>query len=364
MHKLTYIMVLFVLIGAVSVMAASSKLEIDKIEITSDGETVKSTSSSSGSFDVDPGQELRIKIKLENLYDDDTDNDIDDVRVTALIEDIDDGDEIDDSETVDVRAGGTKSVTLQLKIPNDASSYESYDLEIDACGDDQNGTEHCDSANFDIDVDREEHELVFEKLQMSDVYCEREGTIRIEIHNLGEEEEEDVELKVISDGLGTLYSDRFDITSIDDDEDDNIYSVTKRLDLDGIRSGTNTLRVRVEYDDGLEVLEKEIDFRAEDCETRSSTAREYEEDYDDYNDQDVERYTNRNRDLRYLFGPEEQPVVLQMPPPTERPPQPPRPAAPKESALSLFVLTLANIAVIIFIILLLLTLYNKMAEKE
>ncbi|MBU2561388.1 MAG: hypothetical protein KKD17_03755 [Nanoarchaeota archaeon] len=360
MHKLIYILIFTLLANAVAVMAASSHLEIDKVEITSDGSTVLSTSSSSGSFDVEPGQELSIKVILENTYDDKTDNDIEEVEVTARIEGIDDGDDIsDESDTVTVRAEGKKTIKLKLKIPKDASSYESYDLEITAVGEDQNGTEQSDEAVFDVDVEREEHQIVLERLQMSNMYCERDATIRIELQNIGEEDEEDVELKVISDQLGTVFSDTFDLPSIDDDEEDNIYSETKRLDLDGLSPGSHTLTIRVLYDDGMERIEKELDFRVEECGRKADTGR-YEEETGE--EMPLDRYSNPNRDLRFLFGPAEQEVVVQMAPQMPKAPQPPRPAALKESAFSIVVLVLANIAIILFIALLLLTLYNKALE--
>ncbi len=353
---LIHIMVLVLLVSALPVVGAGSKLEIEKVEITRDGDTILSTSSTSGSFDVDPGDELRIIITLKNNYDDDTDNDLEDVRVLAVIEDIDDGDDEDDSDTVDVRADSRKRVTLRLRIPEDASSYESYDLDITACGEDQNGTEHCDEADYDIDVDREEHELVFNTLRMSDAYCDGDATIRMEIQNIGEQEEYDAEIKVYHNSLGTLYSDTFDIASIDDDEEDNIYSTTKRLDVQGLNEGRHTMNALVLYDDGLEKLEKRIEFYVE-CERRSGDEKA-EEDEEPRRVVMVERYENPDRDLSFLFGEEEQEVVVQTPPPGTRPPRQPSPP-PKDEGFGTFVLALANIAIIIFILLLVRTLYDR-----
>jgi hypothetical protein len=342
------------------VLADSSHLEIDKVEITSDGSNVLSTSSSSGSFDVDPGDELRIKIRLENTYDDDTDNDIEDVRVTAFIEDIDDGDDVDDSETVDVRADGHKTLTLKLKIPKDASSYESYDLEIIAVGHDQNGTEHRDDASYDVEVDREEHELVFETLQVSDAYCDKEATLRLELQNIGEEEEFDVELKVTSNELGTLFSDTFDLPSLDDEDESNIYSKTKRLDLDGLSPGSHTLKVRVLYDDGVESLEKSLDLTVDDC--GDSRQDRVVDDREIREERQTERYSNPNRDLRFLFGSEGdtgETIVLNMPPPGAPAPKIPAQPVQKDSTFSMVVLVLANIALIVFVVLLVSSLLDR-----
>lgn len=348
MQKLIYIMLLVLVLGAVSV--AASELEIDKVEITRDGDRFLSTSSSSGSFDVDPGDTLRVKIWLENRYDDDTDNDIEDVRVVGVIEDIDDGDDEDDSETVDVRADSRKTVTLRFDIPNDASSYESYDLDIEACGDDQNGTEHCDSADYDIEVDREEHELVFDTLQVSDAYCDGEVNFRVELENIGEDDEYDVELKVYHNDLGVLFKDEFDLPSLESDED-NFYSKSKRFDVDSLPSGRHTLTVVVRFDHGRQDMERNIEFRVDEC-GRAADDQHVLDASDQYEEKSVERYSNPNRDTRWLFG-EDQPIVVDMPPANVPVPSPPRFPGEKDDGFGIFVLALGNIAILIFIFLLL-----------
>jgi len=291
-----------------------------------------------------------VKVWIENTYDDDTDNDIDDVRVVGRIDDIDAGDDDYDSETVDVRADSKKMVTLNFDIPKDASSYESYDLEIEACGDDQNGTEHCDSAEFDIDVDRMEHELVFDSLRVGDIRCGEDLDFRVEIQNIGEQEEWDVELKVYNNELGILFQDIFDLGSISDDYEDSTYSKSKRLDADGLSAGTHTLIISLLYDNGREDLERRLMFNVDDCNSKDE-AEEKEERKREY--VEVERYSNPNRDTTFLFGDQKEAVVVEMPPPGIPSASLPTGTPAKDSWFGTLVLLLGNIALIIFIVLLL-----------
>jgi hypothetical protein len=306
------LLVFFLCIITVCADAATSKLEIDHIEITSDEKVLLRSSGNSGKIKIDPAQDLVIQIKLENNYADNTENDIENVRVVAAIEGIDDGKDLwDDSEELRVRADSYKTVKLRLEVPEDASSYESYDLEISATGRDQNGTEHSDSAVFELEVKREEHELVFEKLYVNDVYCGDDARVRLELRNTGEEYEEDVELKIIIDGYGTAFMDNFDLAEIDEEDEINIYSLSKALDTEGIRPGRHGLIARAEYDDRRKSTEKEIEFSIHDC----GTSAEYDAETEEEPRVEVltERYSNPKRELSWLFG-ENKEVILEMPP--------------------------------------------------
>jgi uncharacterized membrane protein len=352
----TIILFTVLFIAVAGTVSAESKLEIDRVEIVSDGRTLLTTSSSSSSLKIDPGEELKISIRLENNYADSSNNDIDDVKVIARIDDIDDGDDISDSERVDVLADSHKTVKLRLKIPKDASSYKSYDLVVTAVGEDQNSTELSDKVIVELDVKRKENEIVFETLQISDADCNGDATFRIELQNTGEEEEQDVELKVLSNSVGSLYSDTFDLYSINDEDEDSIYSKTATLDLEDLSPGTYTLKVQVVYDNGRKSTDRAIDISVPDCGanaavTQSTTQQKPESS--------TERYSNPNRDARFLFGEEQDVVVVDAPPPTIVTPSLPAGTPKQDDGFSVVVLVLANIAIIVFIILLLISWYNR-----
>ena len=91
------VLLLFIfLILATGVSAAGNKLDIDRLEIEADGNNVFSGSGSSGHIYVKPDMELEFEVKIENLWDRDSDDalHINDVILTAVLHDIDDGDDL------------------------------------------------------------------------------------------------------------------------------------------------------------------------------------------------------------------------------------------------------------------------------
>ncbi|MFH1064037.1 MAG: hypothetical protein V1729_03080 [Candidatus Woesearchaeota archaeon] len=359
MKKLIIIATLMLMLSAFfAVTVIASGLEIDSVEIEIDGRRVLSTSSDNSHLDVKPGDELRIKINLENTFDEDTENDIKDVKVYSFIDEIDDGDDInDDSERILVRADNERSVRLRLTIPDDASSFQDYDLVIRAVGEDQNGVEYTDRITIDVEVEREAHELVFDRMSVSDAACGDDVTFRVEITNAGEEEEEDVELTVKQPGIGILFSDRFDLYGID--EYDHTYTKTRVLDVSGLPDGRHTLYVTLYYDSGRKLINREISFSKDDCGRISG--KTVQESYGEDIESPVEQYNNPKRDTTFLFrdGPE---VVVQMPPPGIPVPTPPKATVPRESDFSIMVLVLANIALIVFVVLLLISVYQQLKK--
>ncbi len=339
------------MILCVATALADSKLQISKVEITSDDTTLLSTSSNSGNFDAEAGDDLKVKIKLENRFSESTHTDIKDIKVTATIEGLGESDE---SDSLSIRADGERTVTFRMEIDEDTSSYESYYLVITATGVDENGAVQEDEASYDVEITGgDEGDIEITELDMDDVECNEDGTLDIEIENEGEYDEEEVQLTARISGLGVVWEDEIDIDA------DDTYTKSKNIDLTGLSSGTHTATLTIEYSD--EEIEEETEFRVEGCGSdRRSTDYEFDEYYTTSRTTKkevvTEPYTNPNRDLRFLFTPEVQPVELYMPPPT---PSVPRAPVQRESNLSIIVLLLANIALIIFIALILKSVYNR-----
>ncbi len=363
MGAVTKIWILAIIAILISATAAAfdSELEIEKIEVSSLGKTILSTSSDDGNIDVEPDTELRVRVTLENTYDEDTNNDMTDVLVIAQIRGMNDDDTTDYSDRLEIRAEGKRTVTLTLKVPEEASNFQSYDLEVSAKGYDEDGKMHTDSASFELEVERDEHKLEFETFQVSDARCEERPTVRIELVNTGETEEEDVKLRLTNPALGTVFTDEFDLESITDYSTAE-YELDKKLDIEGLPKGRHTLKAEVTYGDG-KVLRQETDFFAEGCGQSSEAYKDYSYDEDDRRVFiATERYNNPKRDLSFLSKPDVQPIEVDVFP--EWAPKPPRVAEAKVSILSIFALLFANIAIFIFIILLVMPLIEKEDEDD
>lgn len=356
LNKLLLIFVILISIIGLSgiVSADNSKLNIEKVEVYKDGNKILGTSGNSGSINVDPGDEIILKVKLENTYSSTTDNHIEDVDVEAIIFDIDDGDDEEDSDDIDVRADRTKTVTLKLNIPDDASAYETYDLDITAEGYDQNGTEHHDSITIEVEVERKTHELVVEEFRIVNIDCNGDADLRLELENAGEEEEEDVEIVVESMQLGTVWRDTVDIPGVGDD-DDHYYATSRRIDVAGLSSGEQRFDLEIRYNNERLTVDDSVYVHMPSCGTTSQVTGGAVEDVKSSNrisseekwEKEYQELAARRAQLEVVVQDntlvEPQTVSNNVVKPADN---------DSEGLLSTIALVLANIVVIIFIMLL------------
>jgi len=348
--------------SAAAAEAASSNLELDRIEITSGGENLLVTSSNSGRIDVEPGDELSIRVRIRNTLDDDTDETIEDASVSVRIEGMDETDTIDFSEKVDIRAENYKTVKLRLRIPGDARSEESYDLEIKVSGRNSQGVVQDDEAVFDLEVMRDEHKIVFDKFHLSDPNCDGFSTLTIELRNVGEWAEEDVKLVVGSGRTGTIFRDLFDLESVNDFIDESEYSRQKRVDLTSLRSGRYTITATATYD--LNENTENTDLWVHPCGSQAGWSDG--EMREGSVEQATERYSNPKRDTKFLFADAQDTDMIEVHlPEQEINQQYNLPGQDKKDdkggdtiSFGTLVLLLANIVLIIFIILIIRAAYE------
>ena len=114
----------------------------------SDGERI--------SREAEPGDTVQFKITFLNNYTKDEDLDIEDVTAELTIEGIDDGSDMDEeSKEFDVRADDDKTVTVEFDIPIEVEE-DTFDVLINAEGDDENGTEHSVTWTVVLEVEKED----------------------------------------------------------------------------------------------------------------------------------------------------------------------------------------------------------------
>jgi hypothetical protein len=346
-------LVFFIIIMAALTCAAeaSSELQINSVEVSIDGDTKLKTSGNNGELEVAPGDQLTVKVTLENTYDYDTGDTIEDLEVEARIYDIDDGGDVSDSENVDLRADREKTVTLKLDIPDDASDSETYDFEITADGTDQEGNSQSDSLMIEVSVGGEAADITIDEFDMSDAEC-GSAYLRITLNNAGEEEVKDARLRVISEG-DQLYTETFDVPGAGDPDEDGTYSISARIDTDGLDEGSHIFEAVVEYGAG----------QSEESEETSGYVQQCDNGYDGTNDYDyaaeetdggptsAERWEIQYQQLKTERGKLE--LVMQedtyVEPQTQEQEIVVPPRAEKSDGLTVAALVLGNIAVIVFI---------------
>ena len=347
MNKIIYLLI-FTLLANIALVSAYSHLDINKVDITTGGDSLLSTTSDTGTIKAEAGQDIRVKIRLENTYSESTNNDITDVDVVATLEGIDDGSDVTDSTTTDVLAGTERSVTLSLEIPDDASADQTYYLRITADGKD-NTTSQSDKKTYELEITKEKGRIEITELNVNDGDCSEDTTMHISIENSGRDSEA-IDLEVTSD-FGTIFTDSFDLDGIDDT--DNTYSESERIDLSGIGDGTYEVTAVARYND--QEVEETTEFTV-------TCHRETMQQNDIYNEPEYVAPIRSAADRSFLYNTGEQPVDVVLPPqiPTF---DSPKPAPQQTSTLTYVALFFANIAILVFIILLAMPLYDTYKNK-
>ncbi|MBL7054551.1 hypothetical protein ISS05_02240 [Candidatus Woesearchaeota archaeon] len=256
--------IIFLMIVVPMVHATTNKLLVDKLDVkvgdrwsrsVDPGETI--------SREAEPGDEVDFKIKFKNNFTDAENLKIEDIVVTVTIEGIDDGEDLDEeSKEFNINENDDKTITVSFKVPVEVDE-DTYDVTIEAEGEDENGTNHLVEYRVALEVQKEENELRFYRQTLSPVEVKAGGTtsLTLGILNTGTENQEDVELIISNTDLE--YSNVVTISEITEDvyEDDSRY--LKQFNIlipKTVESGIYPLNIKVTYDNGDKVLEDIIDL--------------------------------------------------------------------------------------------------------
>jgi len=226
-------------------------LKISDLDVKVGGKSDKNLNNGDKiSKEAKPGDKIEIKIEIENLFTDEEDLEIEDIEVEVIIEGIDDGDDLDDSKEFDLKADDNKKIKFNFEVPLEVDE-DTYDIEIHVEGKDENGITHEIDWTLELEVEKEKHELRITEsnLNPSEVSCNRNSRLDVEILNLGEDEEEDVRLGITNSNLGINIFER-NIELETGIEDDASFKKTFSINLgDNVRSGIYPILIKAYYDD-------------------------------------------------------------------------------------------------------------------
>jgi hypothetical protein len=243
------------------------KLIISDLDIKVDSKTDKNIRNGSKiSKDAAPGSKVEFKLELENLFTKDEDLDIDNIDVDIIIEDIDDGDDLEeDSSDIKIKADDKEKITFKFEVPVEVDE-DVYDVFIFVEGDDDNGTTHELMWKLGLEVEKENHEIRILRALSSpnSVSCQRTVSLSTEIINTGSKDEDDVSLEITSLQLG-IDSATHEI-ELDEGTDNNRFTktISKTISPD-IEPGTYVVDVRAFYDGKLSES-KDIVIDVNECE--------------------------------------------------------------------------------------------------
>jgi hypothetical protein len=262
---------LFLIVLSFSVSA--SMLEIKEVTVKVNGERESAADESGGTIKVPPSSTLSMKVKIINNYDTSVDGGkIKNIAVEAILEGIDDGDDLDvDANDFDLLAGRDKTVTLDFNIPLKLETDATYKLTLTVEGKDENSTKHTDSVEFDVDADKLSHELRFvtKELLPARVTCSNSSKLTVKLVNTGENDET-VDLTIDASQIGYTRTLQFDMPE-DIDDDDNEYEFSDYLRMANPAAGIYPVQIRASYYGGKKSLDETLNLQIDACSATAVT---------------------------------------------------------------------------------------------
>ncbi|MAE42943.1 hypothetical protein CMO93_04170 [Candidatus Woesearchaeota archaeon] len=235
------------------------KLDVKDIKVYVDGKKESGADEDGGKIDAIPGSKLELKIKLENLYTDDEDVDIEEITIEGTLEDIDNGDDIeDDADDFDIKAEKDKDVTLKFDIPMEVEE-DDYDLIVEIEGQNENGFPYSKTIEFEVEVEKEKHDVVFDKLEFleSSFQCGQPANLKVKVVNLGTEAEE-VKLVISNQESRININENFELSDDPFDKDNSFTKTYKIMLSSDINPGLYLLRADLFYGDYIESSTAEL----------------------------------------------------------------------------------------------------------
>lgn len=186
-------------------METESKLSFKSVEADVAGET---------DSDVGEGDqvskkallldEVTFSIEMENLFpNENKEGDLEDVEITATIEGLDDGDDVEESsDNFDLGTEDEETQDIVFTIPKIADD-QLYDVTLVAEGEDENGATHKAVRNFQLEVKKEKDDVRINKVEVSPstVACDETFTLGVDVSNYGNNKAEEVSVNIFNKEL-------------------------------------------------------------------------------------------------------------------------------------------------------------------
>lgn len=207
-----------------------------------------------------------MEIGVKNDYTED----MTDVVVTVTILNVDDDDIEEESTEFDIEEGRTEEVTLEFDLRGEVVDEEEYTVEIVMEGEADDGTSHRTVETRTVQVEREDHQVIIQRasLSSSTLQCSSQTTLQVNVENIGESDEDDVEIKVRSAALGLeLSKDEIELEEFS--SSDNDYRATFTINAGNAAVGSYPLTVELYRDGDLEDTE-EVILQVAACSSTSS----------------------------------------------------------------------------------------------
>ncbi|MDD5699848.1 MAG: hypothetical protein PHH00_01485 [Candidatus Nanoarchaeia archaeon] len=190
-----------------------------------------------------PAEIMGIKVKIKNNADGDKN-----VAVKAILynRNRNYAEENAESDYENIDSGEDEVYELEMEIPDDIQDNEGYILFFKTYEEDKE-SEQCNYEIFGIDVKREEHDVILDKVLVKpeSIFSGEYAEISADLSNIGKSDEE-VYVEVANDKLGILEkSELFEI------KEDKSSAVNLRIKIpEDAEEGNYTLQIKAVFEDG------------------------------------------------------------------------------------------------------------------
>ena len=249
-------MLLLCLVAVVVLMNAAyaqgTKLNFTDVDVKVGSKTSKNLDDGDTIDDeAEPGDTVEFRVEVTNSFTNAEDLEIEDITVQVTIEEVDDGDDLEEeSSDFNLKAGRDKRVTLKFQLPIEVDE-DTFNVLIHAEGEDENGTNHEVDMDLELEVDKESHLLKITRASLTpaEASCNRRNMqASLGIINIGNEDE-------------SKFS--------------NTYSFNVPNDAE---AGSYPITFRVLYDDDRKKAEESATLTVNDCATAKKEAPAEEEE--------------------------------------------------------------------------------------
>ena len=215
------------------------------------------------SEEAKPGDTVEFTIQFANNFSNDDDIDIDNIDAQVTLEEIDDGDDLDeDAKEFDLKADDDKKVKVTFKIPLEVDE-DTFNVLIEADGDtDKNGSQEV-KMELSLEVKKEDHEIRFlrNSVTPSEVKCGRTVQLSTGVINTGGDDEDGVVLEVSNtDLLGMSFRETFDLTNEAFDSDSKFQKTFSYNVPADTAPGSYPITSKVIFNDGRDVETETADL--------------------------------------------------------------------------------------------------------
>ncbi|MBL7050976.1 hypothetical protein ISS04_02310 [Candidatus Woesearchaeota archaeon] len=219
-------------------------LKIDNLKAYVDGHKDKNVDETGGTIkDVRPGSIVKLKFDIKNLFDKDTDVEMENVELRVVLRDIDNGGDIElEVEELSISADKEEEIEIEFEIPLQLKE-KNYELSIELNGEDDFGVNYEQNLEFEVELDKQTHELLLFSDIDSMVECGDTAKLDVELVNIGKKDE-DVSLLLYSDELGFSVFENIELDSNYKNED-NMFE--KSYYVEALVGGIFPITVKADY---------------------------------------------------------------------------------------------------------------------